>query len=238
MRQLLARLGEKLGELINEQQQATVHSALGRLLPVLQQSLSDNLRKDETGISYLAPHRLRILLDYDTYSRLNQQSLIRLKKELTLLAKQFINDRRYRLAKPLSLTLTYGTIANPLVRADFGNQIATQSLTTTDSLSSVFRLHSLNSNLKLDIKLSDLKKSGDQISIGRARDNSVVLNDESVSKFHARLILDEQGRLLLVDCGSTNGTFLNGLIVSQHTEVKSGDRLGFGDVELQLEEAE
>ncbi len=47
------------------------------------------------------------------------------------------------------------------------------------------------------------------VSIGRERDNDVALNDEQVSRFHAK-IQDADGRLILTDLDSTNGTRVNG----------------------------
>jgi hypothetical protein len=48
------------------------------------------------------------------------------------------------------------------------------------------------------------------ITIGKARDNDFVVNDPHVSRYHARLLRDEEGCLFLEDRTSTNGTFVNG----------------------------
>ena len=45
-------------------------------------------------------------------------------------------------------------------------------------------------------------------SIGRAADCDVVLADDSVSRRHAELRAAGPGRLVLVDCRSTHGTFV------------------------------
>lgn len=76
-------------------------------------------------------------------------------------------------------------------------------------------------------------------SVGQTRNNDVVVRDVSVSKFHAYFQDDEQGRLVLQDARSTNGTFVNGIRVPRQGEgdpipVKSGDRIRFGNVELSL----
>jgi ABC transport system ATP-binding/permease protein len=46
--------------------------------------------------------------------------------------------------------------------------------------------------------------------IGRAADNHLVVNDLSVSRYHAELRRDQRGGFLIVDLGSHNGTYVNG----------------------------
>ena len=47
------------------------------------------------------------------------------------------------------------------------------------------------------------------ITIGREEGNSIQLNDERVSRFHIK-IQEDQGKLVLTDLESTNGTRVNG----------------------------
>lgn len=70
-------------------------------------------------------------------------------------------------------------------------------------------------------------------SIGRSSDNQIVLADPSVSKVHARIDFD-QGRFVLADMGSTNGTFLNGAPVTKPTVLRPGDRLQVGGSVLEF----
>lgn len=51
------------------------------------------------------------------------------------------------------------------------------------------------------------------ITIGRAFDNDIVIQDKAVSKKHLKITLNSQGEYLLEDLGSTNGTFVNGKLV-------------------------
>ena len=48
------------------------------------------------------------------------------------------------------------------------------------------------------------------LNIGRNNSNTIVLNDDMVSRQHAQLILMNNGQVLIKDLGSTNGTFVNG----------------------------
>jgi hypothetical protein len=47
------------------------------------------------------------------------------------------------------------------------------------------------------------------IRIGKAEDNDYVVDDEYVSRYHARLGKEENGNLFIEDLDSTNGTFVN-----------------------------
>lgn len=53
----------------------------------------------------------------------------------------------------------------------------------------------------------DFEYYGGRITVGRGRDNVMVIPDASVSRRHAAIYLDE-GRVVLEDLGSTNGTYI------------------------------
>lgn len=66
----------------------------------------------------------------------------------------------------------------------------------------------------------------DIMSIGRSRDNDVVIENLSVSRNHAR-IRRQNGKYILTDLNSANGTFVNGIRVSK-TEVVDDDMISIG----------
>jgi pSer/pThr/pTyr-binding forkhead associated (FHA) protein len=69
------------------------------------------------------------------------------------------------------------------------------------------------------------------MTIGRdSRANDVVLLDSLISSAHLR-IHEEAGLLVLVDLGSTNGTFIRGERVQRHI-LRSGDLIALGDTLL------
>jgi DNA-binding winged helix-turn-helix (wHTH) protein len=65
--------------------------------------------------------------------------------------------------------------------------------------------------------------------IGREHAATVWINDESVSRRHARIVVDEQGATL-EDLGSKNGTFLRGRRVTRPTRLQDGDEIFLGEV--------
>jgi hypothetical protein len=67
-------------------------------------------------------------------------------------------------------------------------------------------------------RLESVDLSKQRVSVGRASDNDVVLQDDAVSRYHLRLDVDEQGARV-TDVGSTNGTLLAGTPLTANATV-------------------
>lgn len=72
------------------------------------------------------------------------------------------------------------------------------------------------------------------VSIGREIDNSIQLNDDRVSRFHAK-VQDDGGQVILTDLDSTNGTRVNGHPV-QIRVLQYGDLVTIGRCVLRFGE--
>jgi FHA domain-containing protein len=70
------------------------------------------------------------------------------------------------------------------------------------------------------------------VTIGRAPDNSLIVDDGRVSRQHARIEL-EDGRWRITDAGSHNGTFVNGARIHTHP-LHSGDKIVVGSTLLEF----
>jgi pSer/pThr/pTyr-binding forkhead associated (FHA) protein len=71
------------------------------------------------------------------------------------------------------------------------------------------------------------------ITIGRAPDNLIVIDDPSVSGRHAEIRLS--GEIYhLKDLGSTNGTRVNGIPITE-TALRFDDRIRFGAIDARFE---
>src|ERR1700737_1683778 len=64
------------------------------------------------------------------------------------------------------------------------------------------------------------------LTIGREEGNLLRLNDERVSRFHAK-VQQDNGDVILTDLESTNGTRVNGASV-QIRRLRPGDQIGIG----------
>lgn len=65
-----------------------------------------------------------------------------------------------------------------------------------------------------------------EVSLGRSKDNDVILKDHAVSRYHAKLVNTERG-CMLTDLGSFNGTEVNGKSI-QCRLLNNGDEVGIG----------
>lgn len=71
--------------------------------------------------------------------------------------------------------------------------------------------------------------------IGRDKANTISLqNDSYVSRHHA-WVLFIKGSYWVEDLGSTNGTLLNGEVLSERKQIFPGDRIKLGRTELVFE---
>ena len=71
------------------------------------------------------------------------------------------------------------------------------------------------------------------VTLGRAQDSTIVLDDDYVSSRHAR-IYPRDGQWLVEDMGSTNGTYLERQKVSGPTPVKIGVPIRIGKTTVEL----
>jgi pSer/pThr/pTyr-binding forkhead associated (FHA) protein len=72
-----------------------------------------------------------------------------------------------------------------------------------------------------------------QITMGRANDATLVLNDDYASTYHAR-IFPQDGQWLVEDLGSTNGTYLDRQKVTRPIPVPVGVPIRIGKTVLEL----
>lgn len=65
------------------------------------------------------------------------------------------------------------------------------------------------------------------VSLGRHPENDIVLDDRTLSRFHARV--ERRGdRYVVIDLGAQNGVYLNGNRITGESGLAPGDRIGLG----------
>lgn len=82
------------------------------------------------------------------------------------------------------------------------------------------------------VERKNLKLDG-PTSIGRSIECEIPIRDRYLSRHHVDLIPDGTGSKWVVrDCGSANGTYVNGVRIDARRELMPGDRIRIGDTEL------
>ncbi|MGW4380019.1 FHA domain-containing protein [Kitasatospora sp. NPDC004531] len=157
---------------------------------------------------------LEVLRDGVGSGRLSHDTFVR-RMELVLTARS-----RAELADVVSDLRTYGPVSRMLLRT-------------------VAKVSALNVRLRQTWHTEQLTRlclpdpAVGRLLIGRMTGSDLRLGDATVSRRHAELRF-EDGRWLLHDLGSANGTFVNDRRLAGGTVVRPGDRLRFGRLGFQL----
>jgi pSer/pThr/pTyr-binding forkhead associated (FHA) protein len=75
---------------------------------------------------------------------------------------------------------------------------------------------------------------GQTITLGRAHDSTIVLDDDYASSRHARIYQDRDGQWIVEDLGSTNGTYLDRTRLTTPTPIQLGSPIRIGKTVIEL----
>ncbi|MCH0538741.1 FHA domain-containing protein [Streptomyces sp. MUM 203J] len=75
---------------------------------------------------------------------------------------------------------------------------------------------------------------GQTITLGRAHDSTIVLDDDYASSRHARIYPDHDGQWIVEDLGSTNGTYLDRTRLTTPTPIPLGAPIRIGKTVIEL----
>ena len=67
-----------------------------------------------------------------------------------------------------------------------------------------------------------------ELKIGRSPESDILMADSSVSRHHASLIISDS-RFSVRDCGSSNGTYINGMRINGVSKIQKNDILKVGN---------
>ncbi|MBT2542791.1 FHA domain-containing protein [Streptomyces sp. ISL-44] len=76
--------------------------------------------------------------------------------------------------------------------------------------------------------------AGQTITLGRAHDSTIVLDDDYASSRHARIYPDRDGQWIVEDLGSTNGTYLDRTRLTTPTPIPPGAPIRIGKTVIEL----
>ncbi|MGH9949205.1 MAG: FHA domain-containing protein, partial [Pyrinomonadaceae bacterium] len=112
-----------------------------------------------------------------------------------------------------------------------GEQIAGESVAEESVKVSITYRYSIGADA---IEKKITANQGERLSVGRTKENNIAIDDPSLSKYHASLMLDRDGNLKLADTGSTNGTFVNGerIEYGKAMAITERDKVRFGLIDV------
>jgi hypothetical protein len=256
---LLRRVLEGMGDVVDRRFGRTVEPRSGlttsKLIERMKRLIDERVR-DEGNKGRIAPHQLLLKVEWGTHSEAPPEILSDLKNEVLAAAIDHINDHRYRTLGPvdvevevdifttrISVDPTFGEFEEDLRRQDEERRAAKMGVPIPSAappmpdIQVIARVTQQSGTREVPLIF---RPGGRRLNVGRASDNELTLNDASVSKIHAALLMTGEGTLLVADTGSTNGTFINGrrITYGESRAIEDGDVIGFGDVEVRLRKSE
>jgi len=256
---LLRRVLESMGDVVDRKFGRTIEPKGGLTTSQLierMKKLMDERVRDEGRKGRIAPHYLKLKIEWGTHSEAPPEIIKELEHEVLAAAIDHVNDHRYRTMAPMkvetevdifttgiSVDSTFGEFEEELRQADEAKRTAQLEVPHRSPFEKTPAVD-LIARVTIGDKIQEvpvaLVPGGKRLSVGRVADNELALNDGSVSKIHAALTMNVQGTLLVADTGSTNGTFINGRRISygEARQIEDGDVVGFGDVEVRFRKDE
>src|SRR6266498_4555968 len=257
---LLRRVLEGMGDVVDRKFGRTVEPKAGLTTSQLverMKRLIDERARDEGRKGRIAPHHLKLKVEWGTHSEAPPEILKELEHEVLAEAIDHINDHRYRTLGPvqvetevdifttgISVDPTFGKFEEELRQRDEKRRAEASGMAPKRGLEPpmpdtmvVARVNLRHSSREIPLSL---KPGGKRLNVGRAADSELSLNDASVSKIHAALVMNQEGTLLVADTGSTNGTYINGrrIAYGEARPINDGEVVGFGDVEVRFRKSE
>ena len=197
------------------------------------------LRKAEAGLRrqgdrVQVPDRIEVRFDYETYSGMSDLQRSHLIRELEGSLKEFIHNRRYVTLAPVRVEVGFDAFARRLdVRTRFSDAASVSA--SGPIARSTLRLKVVSGSVaaagEFEAALDEAHRT---LGLGRSRDNAIVIDDRSVSNFHASFTLNPDGSIWLADLGSSNGTEIDRVVLAANDrgQVRDGSRIRFGDIEM------
>lgn len=253
LRGSLTRLGDNLDKFLSRTPRTPGELATSKLITRLK-LLLDNESIFIEGKGLVAPHNITVKIEWDKFTTDEDDALDTLRADLLAAAADHINDSLYYTIAPLELQVNSDYFTEGVrIQVDFGElgeggaerEISLPALVvkravsqpeTSDTPPSMTLLVRIDPSGRNETRRVDLV-SGRHLSIGRTGGNDLLIDDNSVSKYHASLSVTQDRELSVADTGSTNGTFINGQRISygKACMFKPSDILKIGNVEMSFD---
>ncbi|CAN5752364.1 hypothetical protein BH24ACI3_BH24ACI3_15480 [soil metagenome] len=252
---ILTKVGDTFDRLTGRRWRPSSSLATSGLIERMKQLLDREAKILEDG-RVIVPHNIKLKMQWDKFSTDAEDPLRKLESEFLIAAVDHINDRHYYTQAPLSIEVkpdyfTEGVklfvgfekftddetdaqinVSVPGIKVD-PLASATEPSPLANGREIVFSFNVNGRNIERKLKIG----VGQRLAVGRTKENEVSIDDISVSKYHASIMINAAGSLAVADTGSTNGTFVNGQRISygKTTEIAEADAIKLGTVDVAIE---
>ncbi len=260
---VLTKLGDTFDRFTGRKWNPSSSLATSKLTEKLKFLLDSEVR-DLGKDGKFVPHQITLKMQWDKFSSDSEDGLVKLEHELCAAAIDHINDKLYHTYAPLNIKIKTDYFTEGVrMLSSFGKfsdkeddevaiNVTVPNMNVADFISEnkitvnleepvvkvaediiIARFSANNKAHENELNFTQKKR----ISIGRSKENALAINDQSVSKLHAALVLGDEKQLMVADTGSTNGTFINGKRIAYGKAVAFDDdaKLKFGTVEVSFE---
>lgn len=254
---VLTKIGETFDKFTGRNWKPSSSLATSELSERLKKLLDAEAKED--GQATFVPHNIKLKTQWDKFSTDSEKGMRKLENELLIASIDHINDKRYHTYAPIKVEVKpdYFTDGVKLMASfeEFAPepdkpeaeinvtipQIKVGEFIPPQAVEEIAEPAGENYTAEFVLNGRQISKEleflkGKRLSIGRTKENDLNIDDESISKNHASLIINSEGKLLAADTGSTNGTFLNNERISygKAVEISDDDKLKFGNIEVFL----
>lgn len=256
MRGILTKVGDTFDRLTGRRWTPSSSLATSELSEKLKKLL--DLEAKDFGVKgKFVPHNIKLKMQWDKFSTDSESGLQKLENELKIAAIDHINDNRYHTYAPIKLEVTpdYFTEGVKMLvsfdkfddeKREVAINVTVPQIKVGDYIPSLpeiepeLEIETFIANLTLQGKSKQVEltfKDKQRRSVGRTKENDLSIEDSSVSKIHAALVLNSDKHLMVADTGSTNGTFVNDkrIAYGRAFPISTTDRVKFGNIEVVFE---
>jgi len=253
LRGALTRIGDSFDRITGRRWIPSSSLAASELIERIKRLLDAEVI-DVPGKGKVVPHNIQLKMQWDKFAE--SDSIEVLRTELLTAVIDHINDSLYYTEAPVAfeikpdyfiegvkLYVSFNKFVDDDI--DVGQNITIPSINTAlaqkvtepqkpavgYSYIATYEINGKAHRSTLDFP------TGERRSVGRTGSSDLILDDTSISKIHASLVVSEDGILSVADTGSTNGTFINDTRIAYGKAIRleNRDRVKFGIIEVKFE---
>jgi hypothetical protein len=253
---ILTRIGDIFDRLTGRGWKPGSSLATSELIERLKKLIDGEIKTDADGRRF-APHNIKLKMQWDKFSTDAENSLTALKNEMLTAVVDHINDKHLYTHAPISIEVKtdyftegiklfvgFDPVSGEDNEREFnvtlpGTKVEIPQAPAPEEPAAQARRNVI---VRFDLNGKSVERSlelvkGERITIGRTKENHIAIDDASISKYHAAIVLNADQRVVIADTGSTNGTFVRGTRISygKALEIHSGEKVKFGAVESSIE---